>query len=588
MGMLRCCLGLGLGLLLAGHAWADECHLASYGTLPVEMVGSRATTMVKINGNNARFILDTGAFFNFMSKANAAALGLKLESAPFGYRISGVGGEASIQQAHVKKFGFLDTTFDNVDFIVGGTDAGEGLLGANLLDLWDLELDLAHGKVTLFKAEHCDKVALAYWVKDGKYNEAEIEPSANQHDRRTFFTVVINGTKLRAVLDSGANATVLSRLAAERAGIHLNAPGVKEGSSSTGVGSKPVKTWTVNVDSFAIGTELIQHTQMQVIDSRMGDNTDMLLGVDFILAHRIFIANGKKKAYFTYNGGRVFAFAAASDGDATGEAATANESEAASKSAADFALSGEAHLSRGESKAAIADLDEAIKKAPDQAVYYAARARAHVADKDRDAALSDLDQALKLDPRNFDALHLRAELRFVRKDRAGAAADAAAAAAVAPAGSSQARSIAALYIQLDQPAEALPILDAWIDLHRDDAMLGPVLNERCWARALSNQMLDDGLKDCRKAIKRNGANPAYLDSLGLIELRLGQYAESIKAYEQALALRPHSGWARYGLGLAKIRSGQTDAGRADLVAARAIDSHIDEQAAKFGLAAPEP
>jgi len=588
MGMLRCCLGLGLGLLLAGQAWADDCHLKSYGTLPVEMVGSRATTMVKINGNNARFMLDTGAFFNFMSKANAAALGLTLQPAPFGYRITGVGGEANVQQAHVKEFGILDTTLNNVDFIVGGTDTGEGLLGANLLDLADLELDLVHGKVTLFKAEHCDKTSLAYWVKDGKYNIVDIEPSKNEHDRRTFFTVVINGTKLRAVLDSGASATVLSRRAAERAGIDVNAPGVKAGSSSIGVGSKPVRTWTVNVDSFAVGTEMIQQTQMQVIDSRMGDDTDMLLGVDFILAHHMFIANGKKKAYFTYNGGRVFTFADAGDGDAANGAAAANDSGADTRSAADYALSGQAHLSRGESKAAMADLDEAIKKAPDQAAYYTARAKAHLADKDRDAALSDLDQALKLDPKNFDALHLRAELRFARKDRTGAASDAAAAAAVAPAGSSQARSIAALYIDLDQPAEALPILDAWIDLHRDDAMLGPALNERCWARALSNQMLEDGLKDCRKAIKRNGPNPAYLDSLGLIELRLGQYAESIKAYEQALAQKPHSGWTHYGLGLAKIRSGQADAGRADLVAARAIDSHIDERAAKFGLTAPEP
>ena len=584
MRMLRCCC-LGLGLLLAGRVWAGECHLSNYGSLPVEMVGSRATTMVKINGNDARFILDTGAFFNFMSKANAAALGLKLEPAPFGYRISGVGGEANVQQAHVKKFGILDTTIDNVDFIVGGTDAGEGLLGANLLDLWDVELDLAHGKVTLFKTEHCDKVSLAYWVKDGKYNVADIEQSGNQYDRRTFFTVIINGTKLRAVLDSGANATVLSRRAAERAGINVNAPGVKEGSSSVGVGSKPVKTWTVNVDSFAVGSELIQHTQMQVIDSRMGDNTDMLLGVDFILAHRMFIANSKKKAYFTYNGGRVFTFADAGDG---GAAAAANDSGGASGTAAEFALSGQAHLSRGESKAAIADLDEAIRKAPDQAAYYVARAKAHLADHQQDAALSDLDRALGLDPKNFEALSMRAELRFVRKDREGSAIDAAAAATAAPVGSSQARWVAALYIQLDQPAAALPILDAWIDLHRDDAMLGTVLNERCWARALSNQMLDEGLKDCRKAIKRDGPNPSYLDSLGLIELRLGQYAESIKAYEQALAHEPHSGWTRYGLGLAKIRSGQTDAGRADLEAARAIDPHIGEQAAKFGLTAPEP
>ena len=75
MRMVRLCC-MGIGVLLAGQAWADDCHLKDYGTLPVEMVGSRATTMVKINGTDTRFILDTGAFFNFMSKANADTLGL--------------------------------------------------------------------------------------------------------------------------------------------------------------------------------------------------------------------------------------------------------------------------------------------------------------------------------------------------------------------------------------------------------------------------------------------------------------------------------------------------------------------------------
>src|SRR5579871_3849748 len=74
---------LGMAVLLSGQAWADGCHLKNFGTLPVEMVGERATTMVKINGSPTRFILDTGAFFNTMSSANASSLGLKLEPAPF-------------------------------------------------------------------------------------------------------------------------------------------------------------------------------------------------------------------------------------------------------------------------------------------------------------------------------------------------------------------------------------------------------------------------------------------------------------------------------------------------------------------------
>ena len=580
---------LGISILLAGQAWADDCRLKNYGTLPVEMVGSQATTMVKINGNNTRFILDTGAFFNTMSSANASSLGLRLQSVPDGFRISGVGGSASIQQAHVKEFGILDATLKNVDFIVGGTDIGNGLLGANLLDFADLEIDLAHGKLTLFKADHCDTTSLAYWVKDGKYNVADIEPSDNPYDRRTFLTVTINGKKVRAVLDSGAAATVLSRDGAERAGINLNGPDVRAGSISIGVGARPVRTWTVNIDTFSVGSETIQHSQMQVIDGKIGDDTDMLLGVDFILAHHMLIANSKKKAYFTYNGGRVFTFASAPDGgDKPDTSAATDDNGAAPKTAEDYALSGQAHLSRGEPKAAVSDLDAAIRMAPDQAAFYVARARAHEADKQSDAALADLDKSLSLDPKNVDALVMRGELRFAHKDTAGAVSDAAAASAVAAAGSTQARSIATLYVELDQPAAALPMLDDWIRLHNNDAMLGAVLNERCWARGLSNQMLDDALKDCRKAIRRDGENPAYLDSLGMVELRLGNYPESIKAYEQAVAQKPRSAWSRYGLGLAKIRSGQTDAGNAELVAARTIDPQIDTRAAKYGLVAARP
>jgi len=589
MKMLR--LGcLGISALLASQAWADGCQLKDYGTLPVEMLGGRATTMVKINGNDTRFALDTGAFYSLMPRADALSLGLKLQPAPFGFRIGGVGGSANAQLGQVKDFGILGTTFHNVGFIVGGTDMGYGLLGANLLDFADLEIDLVHGKLTLFKAEHCNKLSLAYWTKDGNYNVADIESADNPYDRRTFLSVTINGKQVRAVLDSGAGATLLSRRAAERIGIDLDAPDVKAGGTSVGIGSKSLKTWTVRIDSFSVGTETIQHSQMQVIDGRIGDGeTDMLLGVDFLLAHHMFIANSQRKAYFTYNGGRVFSFAEApSDSDKSDAGAVANDNGAAPKTAPDFAMRGEAHLSRGEPKAAVADLDEAIRMAPDQATYYVARARARMTDKQPDAALADLDKSLSLDPKNVDALLLRAELRFAHKDLAGATADVTAASALVPAGSTQARSIAGVYVRLDQPAAALPMLDDWIRLHAEDAMLGSALNERCWARGLSNQMLDDALKDCRKAIRRDGEKPAYLDSLGLVQLRLGHYPESIKAYEQAITQMPRSAWSRYGLGLAKIRSGQTDAGHADLVAARSLDPEIEARAAKYGLTAAGP
>ena len=545
------------------------------------MVGESATTIVKIDGKDTRFTLDTGAFFNTMSRAEALSLGLALRPAPFGFRLGGVGGSTSVDIAQVKDFGILGTTIKHVEFIVGGTDTGRGLLGANLLDLADLEIDLANGKMKLFQVNDCKKSALAYWTKDGKYNVADIERADNERDRRTFIEVTIDGKKLRAVLDSGAAATVLSRDAAKRIGIDLDGPGVKIGRRSFGIGSESVKSWTVPVDSFSVGTETIQHSQMEVIDGRIGRDTDMLLGVDFLLAHHVYIANSQRKMYFTYNGGRVFTFAKASDGGHPTDAADLGD--AALTSASDYALRGEAHLSRGEPAAAVADLSKAIRMGPAEAGYYADRARAYATEKQLDAARADLDKSLSLDPKNIDALLLRAEFRLKQRDRTGAATDVAAASALATAGSPQARLVASLDIELGQPAAALPLLDQWIRMHANDARLGMALNARCWARSLSNQMLDKALRDCRKAIRRDGKKPVYLDSLGLVQLRLGHYAKSIEAYDQAVALMPKSAWSWYGLGLAELRSGQAATGKAYLSAAHALEPEIDARAARFGL-----
>ena len=572
-------------LLACASPLRAECTLGKYGTLSVEMIGERPTTLVKINGAATRFAIDTGAWFSFMSRANAEALGLKLTPAPFGFRMGGIGGLANAEVATVKDFGILDTDLHHVDFLVGGSDAGEASLGANLLDFADLEIDLAHGKVTLFKPDGCRKSALAYWVKNGgTYNVADLHPAA-LNDLRSFVDVTINGKTVRALLDSGAAATLLGRRAAERVGIDLKGPGVKPGVRIRGVGERTYQSWIVPIDTFSVGTETIQHSEMLVMDGNLGDGSaDMILGVDFMLAHHMYIANSQRKLYFTYNGGRVFSLDTASIGAHETAAAAANDGEP--KTAADYALRGQARLARGELANALSDLDAAIRLDPNNADDHLTRARILVAQKQPDAALGDLDKALSLDPKNLDALLLRAELRHAKKDEAGAAADLAAAQKLTPAASMQSRAIASLYVAMDEPANALPLLDAWIRIHEDDSTLGSALNERCWARALANQSLDGALHDCKDAIKRDGDRAAYLDSLGMVYLRMGKDAESIKAYRQALAQSPHAAWSHYGLGLAELHSGQTAAGNAELAIARSLDKQIDAQAAKFGLVAP--
>jgi hypothetical protein len=66
-------------------------------------------------------------------------------------------------------------------------------------------------------------------------------------------------------------------------------------------------TWLPRIapfQSFRIGGEEIRNTRLRIGDTGL-DDVDMLLGADFFLSHRIYVANSQNKVYFTYKGGPV-------------------------------------------------------------------------------------------------------------------------------------------------------------------------------------------------------------------------------------------------------------------------------------------
>jgi hypothetical protein len=62
--------------LAVGPAWA-KCELAR-APLPVTVLGLRALLPAKINGQDAQFVVDSGAFFSTITAANADKFNLPL------------------------------------------------------------------------------------------------------------------------------------------------------------------------------------------------------------------------------------------------------------------------------------------------------------------------------------------------------------------------------------------------------------------------------------------------------------------------------------------------------------------------------
>jgi hypothetical protein len=129
-------------LVASAPAFADGCKLGKIAEFPITMTNLRPLTTANIDDVDVRFMVDSGAFYSVISAASAAQLKLKTSPAPFGFEVTGVHGTARVSIATVKTFSLAGVSLHDVEFLVGGSEAGQrsiGVLGQNSLHIGDVE-----------------------------------------------------------------------------------------------------------------------------------------------------------------------------------------------------------------------------------------------------------------------------------------------------------------------------------------------------------------------------------------------------------------------------------------------------------------
>jgi tetratricopeptide (TPR) repeat protein/predicted aspartyl protease len=583
------------------------CKRAAFD-LQVTMLDARALIPAKINGEEVHFVVDSGAWFSIISAATAAQFKLKVGPAPFGLTIRGIGGSAYPSVATVKTLTLANVDIPNREFLVGGSEVGRGsgsvgILGQNFLEVWDVEYDLANGTIRLMKDHDCEKVMLAYWVApDQPVSMIRID-AATPREPFTIATAYVNGVRIRVLFDTGAATSVMSLKAAARAGVMPDSPGVVDGGYIHGIGGGAVKSYIAPFESFKFAdAEEVKHTRLRIADSDL-EIADMLIGADFFLSHRIFVANSQRRLYFTYNGGPVFNLstsnstkaapnsvgdsaepkpqAAATQAVATEAAAT----EAARADAAAFARRGTAFAARRQYDPAIAELTRAVELDSTNSEFFFERGVVYWRKGQSDAALTDFNRSLELKPGYVPALMDRAELRVNAKNFSEARSDLDAIDGTAAKEADVRFELAHAYERVDALPSAIAQFDLWIPLHGDDSRIVDALHGRCRAKALLGIDLDGALKDCNKALDRSMKNTGagILDSRALVRLRRGEFDKSIADYDAALKLNPQQARSLYGRGIAKLRKQRNAEGEVDIAAAEKIAPKIAENFSRRGI-----
>jgi hypothetical protein len=307
----------------AALGWAGDasaaCQLRKVADWPARVEHGATVIDGAINGKPVRFVVGLGAPKSQLYSKGAERLGLKIGSPVFRGEVTGygVGGAQNMGSARINELTLGGASTKNFDMLVwpGGSNdpnAPVGVIGQDFFTTFDIELDLAHGAVRLFKPDGCTGDQVVYWpeayaVVDGGHSRVDLN-------------VALNGSPLYARIAPGFGRSTVTREAARRAGI---APGAlpEVVPSLPGLDVRPVPMKAASFSSFSVGTESIANVKLPVGDLYGADTVDvtgsriqrqvnqpeMLLGSDFLQSHRIYIAVSQDKIYISYIGGPVFA-----------------------------------------------------------------------------------------------------------------------------------------------------------------------------------------------------------------------------------------------------------------------------------------
>jgi predicted aspartyl protease len=299
---------------------AQTCGLVQMASLDITMLPEgRIAVPVTINGTPREFMVDTAGVYSSVSDDLVRALGMKKTAT--GGKIYGVGGSTSIFSVKADSFMIGKNEAKDFHFIVDNPYAGakyDGVLAADMLTLFDVDIDMANKKLNLFSQDHCPG-KVVYWTRSG-YAELPFRLSGSvvsgNRDNHIDVTMQLDGHDLSTNVDTGSFRTWVRMKAASRTlGFDESAPGVERESKADDIAvykgqfkSLTMGGVTVNnpaIDIIADKMEdayRMEHSEKSRDDPVYGQELsveDLYLGMTTISKLHMYIAYKERKLYIT-------------------------------------------------------------------------------------------------------------------------------------------------------------------------------------------------------------------------------------------------------------------------------------------------
>jgi predicted aspartyl protease len=289
--MLLCVLAV-TGAL--SHA-QGACRIERRAEVPVQLVQDRPLVELAVNGRAAVFLLDTGAERTVFADTAVRELNVARDEW-VSSSVRGVGGVIEMTANAVPRSFMLGGVAlrrrgvnPALSFVVAplpwhelGGRTISGLLGADYLSTFDLDLDLPRGKLALYDTKGCAREPIPWTTANTPI------PLERPRPYVILAPVEIDGRTLLAQLDTGASISLISRKGAARLGITPEMQG--PGPSARGIGRQLLPLRTFTVASVRLGPAEYRDVTLAFGAPAGGFVFDMLLGLDLLRSRRVFIS----------------------------------------------------------------------------------------------------------------------------------------------------------------------------------------------------------------------------------------------------------------------------------------------------------
>jgi predicted aspartyl protease len=295
----RLALTLAMTLAMTGAALAlpaeAACDAVALATVPLSTVPFGAgpgpwTVPLLLDGAPAAFVLDTGAERTVLSDAAVRRLGLPRD--PWvSSTVGGVGGVEQRANAVTRSLTLggvalrrplgppaQSLVVASLPWLERATPPIAGLLGADYLTTYDLEIDPAAPALTLHAVRGC---------AEPPWRVSHTALAAERPRRGVLLVPVdVDGVRLMAQLDTGAGFSLVSRRGAARLGWSETPPD----RFAVGVGPQRLGIARRRVATLAFGTLVLRDLDLATGAPAGGFPFDMLLGVDVLRQRRFWVS----------------------------------------------------------------------------------------------------------------------------------------------------------------------------------------------------------------------------------------------------------------------------------------------------------